>query len=294
MRKIVDVLKRHGVGGLLVATARYLLPLRLGAYRSSICYFSGNLGLEIGGPSQIFRRGGLFPVYSLAKRIDNCNFGCQTIWEGVIAEGVTFSYDKRHPPGNQFVAEATDLAVIDSGSYDFILSSHVLEHIANPLKAIEEWIRVLKVKGVLVLIVPDKDGTFDHQRPVTKIAHLIDDYARCVGEDDLTHLNEILALHDLAMDSGISDFEGFRERSLRNVENRGLHHHVFDTNLAIEVLCCLGLQILKVEVFRRPRNILVVAQKLSEDEVNTNIPQFRNEMFESAWKSRYSTDRAME
>jgi hypothetical protein len=31
-------------------------------------------GLEIGGPSSIFRRRRLFPVYSIAAHIDNCNF----------------------------------------------------------------------------------------------------------------------------------------------------------------------------------------------------------------------------
>lgn len=50
----------------------------------------------------------MFPVYAVAKQVDNCNFSHQTIWEGAIAEGATFSYDKLHPPGNQFVVDATD------------------------------------------------------------------------------------------------------------------------------------------------------------------------------------------
>lgn len=39
-------------------------------------------------------------------------------------------------------------------SQDYVFTSHVLEHIANPIKAINEWFRVLKVGGYLILIVP--------------------------------------------------------------------------------------------------------------------------------------------
>lgn len=258
--KIARVLKTRGIVGLLEALARSVLPIRLGAYRSSFRYFSETVGLEIGGPSQLFQRGSLFPVYATAKRVDNCNFGCQTIWEGAITEGTTFRYDNMRVPGNQFVMEATDLNGIRASCYDFVLSSHVLEHVANPLKALNEWVRVLKDEGVLVLVVPHKDGTFDHRRPVTSIGHLIEDFDRNIGEDDLTHLDEILALHDLTMDPEAGDFNSFRDRSLRNVENRCLHHHVFDTRLSVEVLENSGLQILAVEPFR-PHNILVVAQK---------------------------------
>jgi len=33
------------------------------------------------------------------------------------------------------------------GKYDFLLASHCLEHMANPLCAFQEWLRVLKKKG---------------------------------------------------------------------------------------------------------------------------------------------------
>ncbi|PYL73305.1 MAG: hypothetical protein DMF22_01865 [Verrucomicrobia bacterium] len=37
--------------------------------------------------------------------------------------------------------------MIPSGKYDFLLASHCLEHMANPLCAFQEWLRVLKKKG---------------------------------------------------------------------------------------------------------------------------------------------------
>ena len=45
---------------------------------------------------------------------------------------------------------------------------------------------------------------------------------------DLFHLDEILALHDSARDLPAGTPEQFKERCLRNVEFRAMHHHVFD------------------------------------------------------------------
>jgi predicted SAM-dependent methyltransferase len=105
---------------------------------------------------------------------------------------MNFLYDRRRPPGRQYILEATELQQIKSETYDFILSSHVLEHIANPLRALHEWIRLLKTEGILVLILPHKDGTFDHKRKVTNLNHLIKDYEQETKENDLSHLADIL------------------------------------------------------------------------------------------------------
>lgn len=290
IKKIWTKLKSEGISGLLHAVSRRVpvLPsLRIAYYQHCRPFFEGKIGLEIGGPSGIFRRNGLLPVYAIAARIDNCNFGDQTIWEGAIKQGATFHYDKRHAPGYQYITEATDLSCIVSNPYDFILSSHALEHIANPLQALSEWIRVLKEQGLLILVVPHKDGTFDHRRPVTSIAHLIQDFEQQSTEADMTHLDEILKLHDLAMDPEAGDFQAFKRRSENNLQNRTLHHHIFDTRLAVEVIHHMGLQILAVEVLR-PYHIFIIAQKpLRGEEVHNEL--FR-EQFAPVWRSPFPSD----
>src|SRR5207302_6447701 len=94
---------------------------------------------------------------------------------------------------------------------------------------------------------PHKEGTFDHKRPVTSLDHLKDDLASGRGEDDLASLPEILALHDLSMDPPAGDFAAFKARSERNVENRCLHHHVFDTHLVSEMLDWMGFRLVTIE-----------------------------------------------
>lgn len=173
IRKVYGILKVQGVTGLLDTVFRHVFPRHLACYQHCRQFFQSKIGLEIGGPSGRFKRNGLLPVYTVADRVDNCNFSNNTNWEGSINEGATFHYDKRRAPGNQYIAEATNHGNITSASYDFVLSIHMLEHIANPLQALSEWTRVLKEEGLLVLVVPHRVGTFDHSRPVTSLAHLI-------------------------------------------------------------------------------------------------------------------------
>jgi SAM-dependent methyltransferase len=222
--------------------------------------FVGKSGIEIGGPSQAFSRRGVFPVYPLVGNLDNCNFGASTVWEGTLQQGKTFVFDPAKPAGEQYLAETTALGELPSGTYDFVLSSHMLEHTANPILALLEWKRLLVEGGTLVLLLPDKCHTFDHRRPVTTLAHLIDDFNAGMGEDDLTHLPEILALHDLERDPDAGDMEAFRARSLRNAQNRCLHHHVFDAHLVAELVEYAGLKVHAVEEIN-PHHILLLAQK---------------------------------
>lgn len=222
---------------------------------------SGKKGLEIGGPTRLFKRWNWLPLYRTVGSLDNCNFSNATRWEGTIQGGLTYNFDRKHKPGRQYILEITDLKPIKAESYDFVISSHVLEHTSNPLKALTEIKRVLKNNGILLLMLPHKDGAFDHKRPVTTIEHLLEDFQDGVSEEDLTHLEEILDCHDLDRDPLAGDFEAFKARSELNAENRCLHHHVFDTRLAADLVNWLGMEILFVEP-ALPGDIIVAARKV--------------------------------
>jgi SAM-dependent methyltransferase len=258
LRRVAGVLKAGGLSGLLVAVVRRIRMPHARSFPACRGIVAGARGIEIGGPSPIFARGGLLPVYPLAARVDNVNFASATIWEGAIAEGESFHFHPGKAPGRQYIAEGADLRGVPAGGYDFVLSSHTLEHTADPLRALQGWKGLLRPGGTLVLIVPHRDGTFDHLRPVTTLAHLIQDHERRMGEDDLTHLPEILELHDLARDRGVSDVAAFRARAARNAEFRSLHHHVFDSRLAVAVVSEAGFVPVSVEPLP-PYHIIVLA-----------------------------------
>jgi len=109
--------------------------------------FEAKFGLEIGGPSQIFKGNDALPIYKLAKKVDGCNFSTNTVWEGALKEGSNYTYQDNKEAGYQFICEGNNLEPIQNEFYDFLLSSHSLEHFANPLKALQEWLRILKKVG---------------------------------------------------------------------------------------------------------------------------------------------------
>jgi len=73
------------------------------------------------------------------------------------------------------VASGDDISLLDE-SQDFIISSHVLEHFPNPIKALIEWDRLIKTGGIIFMIVPHKERTFDKCKNRTPLQHLIEDY----------------------------------------------------------------------------------------------------------------------
>lgn len=235
---------------------------RLKKYRLISHFFAGKSGLEIGGPSDIFSSVGYIPVYQEANSVDGCNFSNSTVWEDTISEGNNYKHGNSLL-GYQHIIDGTDLSALKTENYDFILSSHSLEHIANPLKAMKEWTRVLKTGGALCLVVPDKNFTFDHKRQVTSFSHLLDDYACNKAENDLTHLEEILQFHDLKRDVPAGGFTEFKSRSLENHSNRCLHHHVFDFNLLVQIFKFLKLKMVVIEV-AWPLHLIVAGLKEQE------------------------------
>jgi len=60
-------------------------------------------------------------------------------------------------------------------SFDFVLSSHVIEHVPDPVAALREWARV--ASRYVLVVVPHRDRTFDRDRPLTPVAELLSRHA---------------------------------------------------------------------------------------------------------------------
>jgi hypothetical protein len=247
---------------------RLLLQGRLRCFKLALSLVEGKRGLEIGGPTDLFKgwrkpsRCHWFfaplPIYDRAGSLDNCNFSDKTIW-GI--HDPTYRFSPRRPPGAVIIAEGTDISSVPAGTYDFILSSHNLEHFANPVKALMEWKRVTRPRGALILVLPHYQRTFDHLRTPTSVEHMLDDYARNIGEDDTTHLAEVVQLHDLAIDGFLKTgtLEEFRARCANNLSNRMMHHHVFDEANSTELLTRVGLEVLALEL-SLPYHMIILAR----------------------------------
>lgn len=102
--------------------------------------------------------------------------------------------EQRYPRsrGNAVKVDVVDdgehLNSIDDASVDFLVANHMLEHTRNPLGTIENHLRVLRDGGVLFYALPDKRSTFDHERPLTTVDHLVGDYRN--GPSEYEHYEE--------------------------------------------------------------------------------------------------------
>jgi len=267
--KLGKALRSRGFFGAMAAASRLMFPPKAATLPVCRDLVAGRSGLEIGGPSFGFGPDGFLPIYPAIARMDNCNFGFNTVWEGSISEGLTFQFDPHKPKGRQYVAEATDLKMVPDKTYDFVISCHALEHTANPLRALKEWVRMLKNDGGAVLVLPHKEESFDHRRPGTTLQHLIEDLQKNTDEDDLTHIPEVLELTDVDRDWGLLDFNDLKQRSEKNFQNRCVHHHVFKTSLVVQMFDHVGMQVLSAESIR-PHHAIVSARKLPAGEIPKN------------------------
>ena len=130
---------------------------------------AGAVALELGGPSVLFGARGLVPVYPRLAALDTLDFAERTLWSAQQqASG-------ERQPRRRLVGEAGELAGVAPHSYDALLASHVLEHLANPLGALRTWSRAVRPGGHLLLVVPHRDGTFDHRFHLRVVADVTAD-----------------------------------------------------------------------------------------------------------------------
>ena len=119
------------------------------------------------------------------------------------------------------VGDAESLPLRD---LDFIIASHVLEHLPSPLRALKSWYDALRSGGTLLLKVPDKRFTFDHRRERTPLKHLIDEYENPSSIDVRAHYADWVERVN-GKNLNTPEFE-HQLKSLMD-ENYSIHYHVW-------------------------------------------------------------------
>ena len=109
--------------------------------------------------------------------------------------------------------------------FDFVILNHVIEHLANPIKALSELFRVVKEKGYVVIGCPDKEFTFDKKRKLTSFDHLLQEYKENVSEvSDEHYIDFMEAVHPEV----IGNIEHFLT-ALKSFRERREHAHVWNS-----------------------------------------------------------------
>jgi SAM-dependent methyltransferase len=91
---------------------------------------------------------------------------------------------KDHPlQAPHLIDDGEELEKIADGSQDFVIANHFFEHSENPIRTLTNLVRVLRMRGILFMAVPDKNYTFDLARPLTSYQTLTQTYLTSVRPD---------------------------------------------------------------------------------------------------------------
>ena len=119
------------------------------------------------------------------------------------------------------VADAESLPLRE---LDFVIASHVLEHMPSPLKALKSWYEALRSGGILLIKVPDKRFTFDQKRQRTSLQHLIKEYEDPQKIDVRAHYAEWVELVN-GKEAHSAEFE--QELNSLMAQNYSIHYHAW-------------------------------------------------------------------
>ena len=185
------------------------------------------------------------------------------------------------------IDDGEQLLTLGDETQDFVIANHFIEHCQNPILAIENMLRVLKPNGILYLGIPDKRYTFDLNRPLTTIDHLLKDYQDgpnwsrkqhfqdwakyvCLKyiedskdiEDsrDGTNLVRVSTVDASTVEVSTIDQEAQRYMDM----NYSIHFHVWTQTEILELLTTLKRSLgfpLEVELFTKNKDEMIVVLK---------------------------------
>lgn len=145
-------------------------------------------------------------------------------------------HDPRAIPETDIVDDAGRLAGVADESVDFVIANHVLEHLEDPIGALENLVRVIRPGGVLFLTLPDARHTFDAPRPRTSIEHLRRDHEEGPAASRSAHYEEWARLIEhYAEDDLEARVAEFAREDARH------HFHVWELEGFLELLLALRL-----------------------------------------------------
>jgi len=126
------------------------------------------------------------------------------------------------------IDDAQFLEKIEDDQVDFLIAFHVLEHLPRTLCALENWLRVVRSGGYLLIAIPDKRHTRDHLREITPIDHFVRDYREGPEWSEDAHYRDVaLNVLKLTTEEEIAEFKR---------ETPGPHFHVWDLRAFIKFI----------------------------------------------------------
>ena len=159
----------------------------------------------------------------------------------------------------EVVDDAAEMGSLPDSSQDFLIASHVLEHMPDPVGALRTWVRLVRPGGVVLLAMPDRGHGIDRRREPVPVDHLLADHADGGAGSRSAHYREWAELVDLPL--GFVDAADVAQHA-ENLE-RGeyaIHFHCWTMDELLGQLPAFGLDADVAEA-RRNRHEFLVAMR---------------------------------
>ncbi len=174
----------------------------------------------------------------------------------VYVEPIRHDYKKLFPKAvlDKYVNGTAESIPFTENSFDFIFSSHVLEHCCDVIKVLKEFIRVLKPGGLVILILPHMDRMFDKGRIPSTLEKHINDYSIGITPNDYILPQSIHSdLYDDFLRISIEPYDHkWKKIALKKdskfdpvwmVENNLVHFHCWTPLEIVKILEFLDLKV---------------------------------------------------
>lgn len=151
-------------------------------------------------------RGQLYP--SFLKDGNGCQFITPAALQFCKGVGVDVGCSKWPLPGAipYDVKDGNDAMELPPGPFDYVFSSHCLEHLVNPVAALEHWRSRLKPGGVLFLYLPHPSMEYWLPQNCRKHLHSWDPFEIAAMVRDLGFVDVIHSERDLAWSFAVVGF----------------------------------------------------------------------------------------
>lgn len=159
-------------------------------------------------------------------------------------------------PETDVVDDATTLATFADASLDFVIASHVLEHLEDPVGALKSFVRVLRPGGIAFVILPDARYSFDAARERTTVEHLLADHEHGPERSRRAHYEEwARVIESVPPERVAARADEFAAQDARH------HFHVWELETFVELVLALALPARLELAQRNDTEFVVVLRK---------------------------------
>ncbi|HEY1510558.1 MAG TPA: methyltransferase domain-containing protein [Solirubrobacteraceae bacterium] len=212
-------------------------------------YLKGE-GIEIGAASLPLR----LPPSVRVRYVDNLDRDALIAQsgDGFLGSGIEVAAI----PRTDVIDDAQTLAAFADGSVDFIIACHVVEHLEDPIGALENFARITRRDGIIFVILPDARHTFDYLRERTTIEHLLRDHQEGPHTSRMHHYAEWAEYIE-----GIGP-PGIPRRSAEYAAANAHHHfHVWELEGFVGLLGAIDLDCELVHAQHHKHEFAVILRK---------------------------------